>query len=142
MLLTPQLRERTAYLSNGCWIYENNRVDGKAVFYDQGVKTFVHRYLYEKRHGINLNKRQIFRVCSTENCINPDHYELAMHRGDPCYFQMTYWLPSKSEIYSQYGKSTVSEWLGREVDRIQSNQFLRAKVKYSDGCCSLFVRRL
>jgi hypothetical protein len=71
--------EDRGYLSP-CWMWLRQTVQGYPSINIDHVNVYVHRALYENKHGPIPPKARLDHLCRQRACINPDHLEAVTNR--------------------------------------------------------------
>jgi len=72
--LDQRIRKKIAVQrSGGCWEWTGRLSRGYPVIKVDGRPVTVHRIVYESEYHTSLERRRIFRTCSSKLCVNPAH---------------------------------------------------------------------
>lgn len=62
-------------VSDGCWKFDTNRIDGYATLSFGGRTRVAHRVAYEALVGPIGDGLELDHLCKTRNCVRPSHLE-------------------------------------------------------------------
>jgi len=78
-----QSRTRKRYLRNyvikpnGCWIWNGASKGGYGIVQPWAGTRHAHRFMYQELVGPIPENHEVYRLCDTQLCVNPEHHRAA-----------------------------------------------------------------